>query len=151
MPTHAENVGRVLERARRAAVDYYNLTKRPLGITGEIGEYEATRCLRLKLAPVRATGYDAKDKRGQKIQIKTRSIPRSKKLVGQKLGLIKLEKEWDKVLLVRLDEKLKPLAMYEAKRKQIEAALRKTKSRARARGALSLTEFIKIARQVWSA
>ena len=151
MPTQAEIVRRVLERARRAAVDYYRLTGRPLGITGEIGESEAIRCLRLTLAPVRAPGYDAKNKRGQKIQIKTRCIPRSKKLGGQKLGLIKLDKEWDKVLLVHLDENLKPLAMYEAKRKQIEAALRKTKSRARARGALSLTEFIKIGRQVWSA
>ena len=151
MPTQAEIVGRVLERARRAAVDYYKLTGRPLGITGEIGEHVAKRCLRLTLAPVRASGYDATDKRGQKIQIKTRSVPRSKKLGGQKLGLIKLEKEWEIVLLVHLDENLKPLAMYEANRKSITSALGKTKSKARARGALTLTEFIKIGRQVWTA
>ena len=150
MATQAE-IRKVLERARRAAVDYYNLTKRPLGITGEIGEFEAAIRLKLKLAEVRAPGYDAKDRRGRKIQIKSRSIPRSKKLVGQKLGLIKLEKDWEIVLLVHLDENLEPLAMYEANRKSIKAALGKTKSKARARGALTLTEFIKIGRQVWSA
>ncbi len=39
MPS-AKEIGGVLEQARKAAVDYYRLTGKPLGITGEIGEYE---------------------------------------------------------------------------------------------------------------
>jgi hypothetical protein len=34
----------VMARARSVAVDYYRLTGKPLGITGEIGEFEAA-CL----------------------------------------------------------------------------------------------------------
>jgi len=34
-------VGAILERARQAAIDYYQLPGKPLGITGEYGEYVA--------------------------------------------------------------------------------------------------------------
>lgn len=43
----------MLERARAAAIDYYKLTGKLLGVTGEIGEYEAARLLDLKLAAAR--------------------------------------------------------------------------------------------------
>jgi hypothetical protein len=69
---------------------------KPLGITGEIGEYEAARCLGLTLADARTAGYDATDRRGRRIQIKSRSIPRSRKHTGQKLGEIKLKHQWGK-------------------------------------------------------
>jgi hypothetical protein len=40
-----------------------------LGITGEIGEYEAARLLGLRLASAREPGYDAVDERtGRKFQ-----------------------------------------------------------------------------------
>jgi hypothetical protein len=45
-----KDIGAVLERARAAAVDYYQLTGKPLGITGEYGEYIAARELKLELA-----------------------------------------------------------------------------------------------------
>ena len=43
-----ELIGEVKVLAR----EYYLLTGRPLGVTGEIAEYEAARILGLKLAPV---------------------------------------------------------------------------------------------------
>lgn len=144
-----EEIGRILKRARKAAVDYYRLTGKPLGITGEIGEYEAADRLGLTLAEARKAGYDATDRRGKKIQIKSRCIPRNRKLTGQRLGSIRLEHDWDVVLLVLLDETFKPTAMYEAKRAEIKAALKKTNSRARARGALAVTEFIRLGKRVW--
>ena len=67
-------VGEVLERAKQAAVDYYRLTGKPLGITGEVGEYTAARLLGLTLADARAPGYDAIDAHGRCYQIKTRAV-----------------------------------------------------------------------------
>ncbi len=144
-----DEIGKVLKRARRAAVDYYRLTGKPLGITGEIGEYEAAKRLGLTLAEAREPGYDATDRRGRRIQIKSRSIPRSRKPTGQRMGVIRLEHDWDVVLLVLMDETFKPTAMYEASRGKVKAALRKTNSRARARGALAITEFIRFGKRVW--
>lgn len=84
-----EVVAEILDRARQAAIDYYQLTGKPLGITGEYGEYIAAERLGLELAEVRTAGYDAIDQAGRRIQIKARSIPRDKKLVGQRLGSIR--------------------------------------------------------------
>ncbi len=54
-------IGDILERGKAAAVDYYQLTGKPLGITGEIGEYLAAKHLGLELADARNPGYDATD------------------------------------------------------------------------------------------
>lgn len=67
-------VGAILERARRAAIDYYELTGKPLGITGEYGEYVAAERLGLELAEARTAGYDATDQSRRRIQIKARSF-----------------------------------------------------------------------------
>ena len=69
-----EEVAAVLERARAVAIDYYRLTGKPLGITGEIGEYEAARLLGLKLAAARQAGYDAIDSTGRRYQVKARCV-----------------------------------------------------------------------------
>ncbi|TNC93512.1 MAG: hypothetical protein FD119_3941, partial [Stygiobacter sp.] len=37
----------LLRQARRIAIEYYQLTGKPLGITGEVGEYEAAHLLGL--------------------------------------------------------------------------------------------------------
>jgi len=51
-----------LERAREVAIDYYNTTGKPLGITGEMGEYLVAKELGLKLAQAREPGFDAVEK-----------------------------------------------------------------------------------------
>ena len=145
-----QKIGSVLERARQAAIDYYRITGKPLGITGEYGEYIAAERLELELAQARTAGYDATDKAGRRIQIKARSIPSDKKLVGQRLGSIRLDQEWDIVLLVVMNERFEVRWIYEAEREAIEAALKAPGSKARnERGALSLTKFKSIGRQVW--
>ena len=101
----AARVIRILREAKRLAREYYNVTRRPLGVTGEVAEYEAVRLLRLKLAPPRQAGFDAtrKTSRGvRRFQIKGRRIlPDSKP--GQRMGSIRLKHEWDAVLLVVLN------------------------------------------------
>jgi len=145
-----KKIGKVLEGAKQAAIEYYQLTGKPLGITGEIGEYLAAKHLRLKLAEVRAPGYDAIDRTGRLIQIKSRSIPAEKRITGQRLGAILLDHKWDVVVFVMMDEMFKPQYMYEADRRTIRRALKKPGSRARnERGALSISKFKSIGKQVW--
>lgn len=89
---------------------------------------------------------------GRRIQIKARSIPRDKKLVGQRLGSIRLDHEWDVVLLVVMDELFELRWIFEAERPAIEEALKAPGSKARnERGALALAKFKSIGRQVWPA
>ncbi len=149
MPSLHE-IGDILERAKSAAVDYYQLTGKPLGITGEIGEYLAAKHLGLELADARTPGYDATDPQGRRIQVKARSIPNGKRLTGQRLGSIRLEHDWDVVVLVLMDELFEPKAIYEADRPAIATALTRPGSKARnERGALAITKFISIGCQVW--
>ncbi len=144
--------GEILERARAAAIDYYALTGKPLGITGEIGEYLTARLLGLALAEARAPGYDAVDEAGRKIQIKARCLPSRTKLTGQRLGSIRLDHEWDCVMLILLDERFEPQVIYEAARTPLEEALTRPGSKSRnERGALAITKFISIGRRVWCA
>ena len=145
-----QKIGSVLERARLAAIDYYRITGKPLGITGEYGEYIVAKRLKLELAPARTAGYDATDKAKRRIQIKARSIPSDQNLGGQRLGSIRLDQKWDIVLLVVMNECFEVKWIYEAKREAIEAALKALPiSKARKRGVLSLPEFKSIGRQVW--
>jgi len=145
-----QRIAELLEQASRIAVEYYQLTGKPLGITGEIGEYHAARLLGLDLAVAREAGYDATDSMGRRVQIKARSIPRAKKLTGQKLGSIDLKKPWDTVLLVLMDEQFEPFEICEAQRTAIEAALLQPGSKARnERGALAVTKFQSLGRKVW--
>ncbi len=139
----------LVERIRSAAIEYRQLTGRPLGVTGEIGEIEAARLLGCQLAPVRSPGFDAIDPAGRKLQIKTRCYGTDAK-PGQRLGSIKLDTEWDAVLLVLLDADLRPTAIWEADREPIREALTAPGSKARnERGALAVAQFRKIGRRVW--
>jgi hypothetical protein len=118
-----EKIMELLGGAKQLAKEYRELTGRPLGITGEVAEYEAARLLGIELSPARQAGYDAIRKtrgRTQRLQIKGRCLlPDSKP--GQRVGGIRLEKEWDVVLL--LDETFEATAIYEADRPAVEAAL----------------------------
>lgn len=148
--TKLDVMGPVMEAAKQVAIDYYRLTGKPLGITGEIGEYYAAKHLGLELAEARTPGFDAYGTNRRRIQIKSRSIPQSKKLTGQRLGSIRLEHEWDVVILVLMDKNFEPFEMYEADRESIEEALRKPGSKARnERNALAVTNFISIGTKVW--
>lgn len=146
-----QEVGKLIASAKQLAAQYRALTGRPIGITGEVAEYEAARLLDLELAAVRQSGFDAVRRRGnsiERLQVKGRCILNSNP--GQRLGRIDLAKEWDGVLLVILDSSLNPTAIYEAHRSDIEDALMAPGSRARnERGALSVSKFKSIGRQVW--
>lgn len=143
----------VLSKAKRLAREYYNLTGRPLGVTGEVAEYEAVRLLGLSFAPVRQAGYDASGtvvRKNERFQIKGRCIP-GKLKAGARIGSIDLKKPWDAVLLVLLDHCFEATHIYRADRRAVTAALTAPGSKARnERGALAISKFKSIGRQVWA-
>ena len=47
----AARVREILAEVKRLAVEYYRLTGKPLGVTGEVAEYVAAETLNLNLAP----------------------------------------------------------------------------------------------------
>ncbi len=148
----AAKIESVLEDAKKVARQYKRLTGKPLGITGEVAEFTAAKLLHLELAEARQSGYDAIQKRHGKvvkIQIKGRSLPR-KRNPGARIGRIQLEKEWDLVLLVLLDEDLEPIEILEADRASVTKALKAPGSKARnERGALGISKFKSIGKKIW--
>jgi hypothetical protein len=91
-----------LREAKKLAQKYRTLTGKPLGITGEVAEYEAARLLGVELTQARQAGYDAIehiDGATRHLQIKGRCLlPGCKP--SQRLGSIDVTKEWDAVLMV---------------------------------------------------
>jgi hypothetical protein len=68
------------------------------------------------------------------------------------MSRIKADSPFDIVLLVLLDNAtLDPREMWEAPFSSVAKLLVLTESKARARGSLSVSEFKRIARQVWPA
>lgn len=142
----------ILRDAKKLAQEYRSLIGKPLGITGEVAEYEAARLLGVKLTPARQAGYDAMEQRNGKarrLQIKGRCLlPGCKP--GQRLGSIDTKKDWDAVLMVLLDENFEALEIYEAQRADVLDALSAPGSRARnERGALGVNKFKSIAKLRW--
>ena len=147
-----DSVLTILSEAKKLAQRYRALTDKPLGITGEVAEYEAARILGVTLTPARQAGYDAtegKGKQARRLQIKGRCIlPGSKP--GQRLGSIDITKEFDAVLLVLLDENFEATAIYEAPRKSVVDAITAPGSKSRnERGALSVSKFKSIGSVRW--
>jgi hypothetical protein len=142
----------LLAEAKKLALEYRQLTGKPLGITGEVAEYEAARCLGVELTPARQAGYDATETRGgavRKLQIKGRCLFDHSK-PGQRLGSIRLTHAWDAVLMVLLDQNFDATEIWEAERSDLEAALMAPGSRARnERGALDVRRFKRIGALRW--
>lgn len=63
-----------VEKAIEVARCYHNITGKPLGITGEVGEFLVADLMGLKLTEARQPGYDAIANDGRRIQIKARCI-----------------------------------------------------------------------------
>jgi hypothetical protein len=145
-------VMRLLKEAKLLAREYYALTGKPLGVTGEVAEYEAARILGVELTPARQAGYDAIERVGRatkKLQIKGRCLQENCKR-SQKLGSIQTKHDWDAVLMVLLDHEFNALEIHEAQRPKIEAALKVPGSKGRnKRGALGVSKFKSIGSLRW--
>jgi hypothetical protein len=121
------------------------------GVSNEIAHHDAVRLLRLKPAEQGEGGFDAVDpaRENRRIQIKSRTIFDESKS-GQRIGQIKVEKEWDAVVLVLMDEEYEPYEIYEAERDELLEYMEKSSSGRAKRGALSVARFKIIGRLAWT-
>lgn len=147
------SVDKLISEARRIAAEYRRTTGKPLGISAEIACHDACTFLALE-AHDEAIGYDAigltGDRKGCHFQIKGRAIFDEKK-GGQRLGQIKIEQDWDKILLVLMDEDFETTEIYEASRDDMLEEIGEVgTSNRQKRGAMSVARFKRLAHLVWS-
>ena len=152
--TAVQRIREILAAVKPLAAEYYRLTTKPLGVTGEVAEYVAAELLGLELAPPRTAGYDAirhTPNGPQRVQIKGRAYGEDAS-PSQRLGTIKHGAACDTVLLVLLDNRtLEPREMWEAPYAAVTERLSLPGSKSRERGALGVREFKRLATQIWPA
>lgn len=139
--------------AKDLARRYYQLTGKPLGVTGEIAELEAARLLGLRLAGARQAGWDATrvraDRTLERIQIKGRWLMNGYKPAAR-MGAIDPHDDFDTVMLVLLDAQFEVRSISTMSRPDVRALLDDPGSRARnERGALSIGAFLSRAKLEW--
>ena len=140
----------ILEEVRVLAVEYYKLTGKALGVTGEIGEFEAAEKMGLDLEPALTKGYDATRNEGsyRKIQIKSRW-----KYDGKAWGRVsKIDdsKEFDSVMLVLMRDNYEVHEIWEAGRQVVIDRLDESGSKSRnERRQMGVSQFKSIAEKVW--
>ncbi len=148
----AARIKEILAAVRPLASEYYRLTGKPLGVTGEVAEHVAAEILGLELADARTPGFDAIRRGpggGERIQIKGRALDDGGK-PGQRLSRIKCDAPCDVVMLVLLDNAtLDPREIWEAPYARVVEQLAVPGSKARQRGALSIRNYKKVAIQIW--
>lgn len=153
--TAARRVTEILAAVKPLAAEYYRITGKPLGVTGEVAEYLAAQLLGLELVPPRTAGYDALRQTlagPRRIQIKGRAYDPSARS-SQRIGTIKPDGPCDAVMLVLLDNAtLDPVEIWEAGFAEVVGRLREPGSKSRnERGALCVSDFKRLGRRVWSA
>lgn len=147
------SVDKLISEARRIAAEYRRATGKPLGISAEIARHDACTYLELD-AQKDAIGYDAMgltgEREGLRFQIKGRAIFDEKK-GGQRLGQIKVDQDWDNIVLVLMDEDFETTEIYEASREQLLDDIDQTvSSKRKKRGAISVARFKHLAQLVWN-
>jgi hypothetical protein len=105
------------------AAEYYRLTKKPLGVTGEVAEYVAAECLNLKAGRL----------------VKHRSGVNA-------LVALSLAQRAIRFFLFSSNATLEPCEMWEASYKDVVARLAEPRNQ---RGALSVHDFKRLAFQIW--
>ena len=146
------DVDKLMVEARRLAAEYRRATGKPLGISSEIAVHDVARIMDLDIASSNQGGYDAigrGEREGKRIQIKGRSITEEAKS-SQRLGQMKLEQDWDSVMVLFMDDNYEPVEIYEAERDKILEAVKNTSNKRKNRGAVSVKRFKVIGRLVWS-
>lgn len=146
------DVDKLMREARKLAADYRRATGQALGISNEIATHDVIRLMKLVPAEPGAGGYDAigtGSREGKYIQIKGRTIFNDKKS-GQRVGQIKVDQDWDSVMLILMNEDYEAQAIYEADRDVLVDAMEETSEKRAKRGAMSVAKFKAIGTLVWS-
>ncbi len=148
------DVAKLIAETRRLAADYKRATGKSLAVSSEIARHDA--CELLQLEPVKdepTCGYDAIGQHAAwkdlKVQIKGRAIFDDAKS-GQRIGQLKLDKDWDAVVLVLMNEEFETQEIYMVIRNEVENELADIDSKRQNRGAMTVARFKYLARLVWT-
>jgi hypothetical protein len=141
---------KLIAQARQLAAEYRRTMGKPLpGISSEIAEHDAVRLLGLEPKTHADAGWDAVDPdTGQRVQIKSRTIFDESKS-GQRIGQLKVNQEWDAVVLVLMDEDYEPYEIYRAQRDDLMEFVDGSSSSRAKRGAMSVARFKIVGELVW--
>ena len=152
-PAPAYSIDALITQARRLAAEFRAVTGKPLPVSAEIAQYDASRLLGLEPVSPGTGGYDAVgrgSRSDRRIQIKGRVVANEGR-PAHRIGQLKLDQEWDTLMLVLMDEQFEPFQIYEAERPIIEACFNDAQGKGHnRRGAMSVARFKNIARLVWS-
>lgn len=152
---NAYSVDVLMQQARQLAANYRRATGKTLsGVSGELSVYDAIRLLHLAPAPDQI-GYEAVgteqsgDLHHDKIQIKGRTVFSDSKNV-LRIGQLKMEQNWDSVVLVLLNDNYDPFEIYEIDRATLTDNVLDKQSKKARKGAMTVARFKKIATLAWS-
>lgn len=144
---------RLLAETRRLAADYRAATGKVLPVSAEIAVHDAIRLLALEPAPP-GSAHDAERTRDgvrERVLVKGRVVFDPAR-GGQRLGQLRLDREWEVLVVVLLDGRYEPTELIEVPRPAVEEVLgadAPSAGRAR-RGALSVARARIIGERVWS-
>lgn len=141
---------KLIAQARQLAAEYRRTMGKPLpGISNEIAEHDAVRLLGLEPKPSGETGWDALEPdSGRRVQIKSRTIFDETK-GGERIGQLKMNQDWDAVVLVLMDEDYEPYEIYQALREDLAEFVNASSSSRAKRGAMSVARFKIVGELVW--
>ncbi len=147
------SVDKLMSEARKIAADYRRATGKSLGIGNEIAKNDACNFLNLEPVNDNTSSFDAigkGDRDGLKVLIKGRAIFDQKKS-GARVGQLKVDQEWDLLVLVLMNEDFDAYEIYEISREEaiteIDKAAESNRSK---RGAMSISRFKIISHLVWT-
>lgn len=148
------DIGKLIAETRRLAADYKRATGKSLAVSSEIARHDACNLLQLKsLEDESVGGHDAIGQHAAwkdlKVQIKGRAIFDDARS-GQRIGQLKLDKEWDAVVLVLMNEEFETQEIYMATRDEVKDELADMGSKRQNRGAMTVARFKHLARLVWT-
>jgi hypothetical protein len=142
----------LISQARKLAADYRRTVGRPLPAVGnEIAEFDAISLLGLEAVEGDNLGHNAIDPQdGHRVQIKSRTLFDEAKSGAARIGQLKMNQQWDTVVLVLMDEDYEPFEIYEAERDEIQHFMEQSSGNRAKRGALSVARFKIIGQLRWT-
>lgn len=144
------SIEKLIEETRRVAAEYRRATGKSLPVTPEIARFDAISLLGLDERSDPEAGIDAVAViEGDEVryQIKGRVMFGDQR-GGQRIGHINPDGDWDRVLLVLLDEDYRSTEIYELTRGELVESGTDVQQR---RGAMTVARFKAVGRRIWAS
>ena len=145
------SVDKLITETRRIAREYRLATGKVLPVTPEIAINDAISILEMLPNSDNSPGYDAIYNYADeqlKVQIKGRAVFNEKRQ-GHRIGQLKLDQEWDAIVLVMMNADFMPEEIYMAKRDEILSELEE-KQLNNKKGPMTIAKFKLISELLWS-